>query len=85
MTSAGHALGCVEREAAAIVCAPIEAPASTARSMPAASSTASRSVDEVVVAVASGSGAGRRRAVPARVVGDHAVPPRSSAREPMTT
>ena len=54
------------------VCAPIEAPASTARSIPRSSSTASRSSAQPLVAVV----VRVRRvglAVGARVVGDHAV------------
>ena len=56
------------------VCAPIEAPASTARSIPRSSITRARSRDEVLVAV--GVRRGRRIAAPvaARVVGDDAVP-----------
>ena len=83
-TSAGGTVAMVERERS-IVCAPIDAPASTARSIPRSSSTASRSAASVVVAVGGGRRRGSERAVAARVVGDHAVAGALERREPITT
>ena len=56
-----------------IVCAPIEAPASTRALDPAVVEHGEQVGGEVVVAVGVGRGRRRGRAVPARVVGDHAV------------
>ena len=84
IASAATRSGCASAKRTA-VCAPIEAPASSARSMPALVEHRGEVRGEALVAVGAGVWRRRRAAVAARVVGDHAMAGALQRAEPITT